>query len=142
VDTLNQNGTPVLDGQGNRVPSYTQSDITNLARVLTGWDLQGNRSTVINGVSTPVTNYLDPMILNNNTNRYDLNQKTFFGVNFPACTVSNPPCTTTPQKQAYKAAELTTALNMLFNHQNTGPYMCTQLIHQLVTSNPTPAYVG
>src|SRR5207253_6368327 len=141
VDTLNQNGTPVLDGQGNRVPSYTQSDITNLARVLTGWDLQGNRSTVINGVSTPVTNYLDPMILNANTNRYDLNQKTFFGVNFPACTATSfAPCTTTAQRQGYKQGEFTTAMNMLFNHQNTGPYLCVQLIHQLVTSNPSPSY--
>ena len=32
VDTLNQDGTPVLDGQGNRVPSYDQTTIANLAR--------------------------------------------------------------------------------------------------------------
>ena len=40
VDTLNQDGTPVLDAQGNRVPSYDQATITNLARVFTGWNLQ------------------------------------------------------------------------------------------------------
>src|SRR5260370_26398090 len=34
------------------------------------------------------------------------------------------------------------AIDALFNHQNTGPYLCAQLIHQLVTSNPSPAYVG
>jgi len=33
VDTLNQDGTPVLDAQGNRVPSYDQASIANLARV-------------------------------------------------------------------------------------------------------------
>src|SRR5207302_8045240 len=82
VDALNQDGTPVLDGQGNRVPSYDQSTITNLARVMTGWDLAPNTTTNINGVNIPVTNYVDPMILNNNTGRYDLGQKTFFGVNF------------------------------------------------------------
>ena len=142
VDALNQDGTPVLDGQGNRVPSYDQSTITNLARVMTGWDLAPNTTTNINGVNTPVTNYVDPMILNNNTGRYDLGQKTFFGVNFPACTTSNPPCTTTAQKQAYKSAELSQAIDLLFNNQNTGPYLCTQLIHQLVTSNPSPAYAG
>src|SRR5437764_9131024 len=42
---------------------------------------------------------------------------------------------------AYKNAELNAAMDNLFNHQNTGPYVCTQLIHQLVTSNPSPAYV-
>src|SRR5256714_1262210 len=62
TDTLNQDGTPVLDAQGNRIPSYDQSTITNLARVFTGWDLAANRITNINGVDTTVTNYLDPMV--------------------------------------------------------------------------------
>ncbi|HEV7798704.1 MAG TPA: DUF1800 domain-containing protein [Pyrinomonadaceae bacterium] len=137
VDTLNQDGTPVLDSAGNRVPSYDQATITNLARVFTGWDLGPNKTTNINGVDTSVTNYLDPMILNNNTNRYDVNQKTLFGVNFPACVNCN-----TAQKQAYKTGELNTAIDLLFNHPNTAPYVCSQLIHQLVTSNPSPAYVG
>ena len=137
VDTLNQDGTPALDSSGNRIPSYDQATITNLARVFTGWDLGPPKTTNINGVDTQVTNYLDPMILNNNTNRYDVNQKTIFGVNFPPCVNC-----TTAQKQAYKAAELNTAIDLLFNHSNTGPYMCTQLIRKLVTSNPSPAYVG
>jgi uncharacterized protein (DUF1800 family) len=137
VDTLNQDGTAVVDAAGNRVPSYDQATITNLARVFTGWDLGPNRTTNINGVDTSVTNYLDPMILNNNTNRYDVNQKTLFGVNFPACVNC-----TTAQKQTYKTGELNTAIDLLFNHPNTAPYVCTQLIHQLVTSNPSPAYVG
>ncbi|MGH9933167.1 MAG: DUF1800 domain-containing protein, partial [Pyrinomonadaceae bacterium] len=142
VDTLNPDGTPVLDAQGNRLPSYDQNTISNLARIFTGWDLGPNKTTNINGVDTPVTNYLDPMPLNNNTNRYDLGQKTLFGVNFPACTTVSPPCTSTAQRQAYKAAELNTAIDLLFNHANTGPYVCTQLIHQLVSSNPSAPYVG
>lgn len=142
TDVLNQDGTPVLDAQGNRVPSYDQTTIANLARIFTGWDLGPNKTTVINGVSTSVTNYLDPMPLSSNVARYDLNQKTLFGVNFPACTVVSPPCTSVASKQAYKAAELNTAIDALFNHPNTGPYVCTQFIHQLVTSNPSPAYVG
>lgn len=147
VDTLNPNGTPVLDGQGNRVPSYSQATITNLARVFTGWDLVGNRTTTINGVATPVTNYLDPMVLNNNSARYDLQAKTLAPVSntaFPAC--SNCTGGTAAQNlansQAYKTNELNMAIDALFNHQNTGPYLCTQLIHQMVTSNPSPAYVG
>src|SRR5205085_7316799 len=34
------------------------------------------------------------------------------------------------------------AIDNLFYHPNTGPYVCIQLTHQLVTSNPSPAYVG
>jgi uncharacterized protein (DUF1800 family) len=138
VDTLNQDGTPVLDAQGNRVPSYDQATITNLARVFTGWDLAANKTWVVDG-ATPVTNYLDPMVLNGNTNRYDIGQKTLLnGLVLPACMN----CTNLANSQAYKNNELTLAIDNLFNHQNTGPYLCTQLIHQLVTSNPTPAYVG
>src|ERR1700691_3059553 len=34
---LTPNGTPVLDSSGNPVPTYDQTDVTNLARALTGW---------------------------------------------------------------------------------------------------------
>ena len=42
----------------------------------------------------------------------------------------------------YKNAELNAAIDNIFNHQNSGPYVCSQLIHHLVTSNPSPGYVG
>jgi len=145
VDTLNQDGTPVLDAQGNRVPSYDQSTISNLSRVFTGWDLAPNRTTNINGVDVSVTNYLDPMIPFTNVNRYDIAQKTLLSdinnsspVVVPACTN----CTNLANTQQYARNSLDLAINNLFNHPNTGPYVCTQLIHQLVTSNPSPTYVG
>ena len=34
------------------------------------------------------------------------------------------------------------ALDRLFNHQNTAPFISKQLIQRLVTSNPSPAYVA
>ncbi len=34
---LNQDGTLQLDGSGNPVPTYLQTDVTELARVMTGW---------------------------------------------------------------------------------------------------------
>lgn len=36
---LNQDGTPRLGGNGQPVDTYTQSDVTNLARVFTGYDV-------------------------------------------------------------------------------------------------------
>ena len=30
----------------------------------------------------------------------------------------------------------------IFNHPNVGPFICKQLIQHLVTSNPSPDYVG
>ena len=39
-------------------------------------------------------------------------------------------------------AALKTALDTLFNHPNVGPFIGKQLIQRLVTSNPSPDYVG
>jgi uncharacterized protein (DUF1800 family) len=151
VDMLNQDGTPILDGEGNRIPSYDQATIANLSRVFTGWDLAPNKITNINGIDTAVTNYLDPMILNGNTNRYDIGQKTLLpDINhatplvIPACTncTGGSGAQNLANSQAYKANELNLAIDNLFNHPNTGPYICGQLIHQLVTSNPSPPYVS
>jgi uncharacterized protein (DUF1800 family) len=151
VDALNQDGTPVLDAQGNRVPTYDQTSITNLARVFTGWDLDANKVSPVDGTSTSA-NYQDPMVPNVNRNRYDTNQKTLLvdirspnPVVIPAC---GSPCTTGTSAQqlaadqAYAVTSLNSAIDNLFFHPNTGPYVCIQMIHQLVTSNPSPAYVG
>jgi len=137
-DLLNQDGTPVLDSQGNRVPSYDNGTITNLARIFTGWNLT-TTTTPVDGSIVP--DYITPMPLVNNTNTYDIASKTLAPVSntvFPACTN----CTNTTNFKNYKTNELNMAIDALFNHQNTGPYLCTQLIHQMVTSNPSPAYVG
>src|ERR1043165_9752486 len=51
LDMLNQDGTPMLDAQGNRISSYDQNTITNLARVFTGWDLDVNKVSPFDGTS-------------------------------------------------------------------------------------------
>ena len=38
--------------------------------------------------------------------------------------------------------DLKIALDTLFNHPNLPPFFCKQMIQHLVTSNPSPAYVG
>lgn len=141
VDKLNQDGTPVLDANGNRVPTYGQTEISNFARVFTGWVISNTNTNTFNGQTVP--DYLRPMSFSNNTGEngpFDIGAKTLLnGLQLPAC--SN--CTgDAANMAAYKTAELNAAIDNLFNHQNTGPYVCTQLIHQLVTSNPSPAYVG
>ena len=56
-------------------------------------------------------------------------QKAFLGTTIPAsATVDGP-------------GDLKIALDTLFNHPNTGPFVSRQLIQRLVTSNPSPAYV-
>jgi hypothetical protein len=51
-------------------------------------------------------------------------------------------CTTFPNIQIYAENSLNQALDNIFNHPSLGPYVSKVLIQHLVTSDPTPAYVG
>src|SRR5207248_1156045 len=131
----------VLDANGNRVPTYGQTEITNFARVFTGWVITNTTANTINGQSVP--DYIRPMAFSNNTGAngpFDIGAKTLLnGQQLPAC--AN--CTgNLANMTAYKNAELNAAIDNIFNHQNTAPFVCNRLINQLVTSNPSPAYVG
>ncbi|MDX6447221.1 MAG: hypothetical protein QOH71_4295 [Blastocatellia bacterium] len=142
TDVLKPDGTPILDANGNRIPTYSQTEITNFARVFTGWTI-ASKPVTINGVNFNVPDYVSPMTFSNNNGAngvFDIGAKTLLnGQQLAAC--SN--CTgNAANMAAYKNAELDAAMDNLFNHQNTAPYVCTQLIHQLVTSNPSPPYVG
>jgi uncharacterized protein (DUF1800 family) len=129
VDQLNNDGTPKLDGNGDRIPTYSQATITNFARVFTGWNFAPQQ--------TPgIVNYVDPMRLggaaNENPSTHDFNSKTLLnGALVPQRTSS--------VANAYQ--DLNDAIDNIFNHPNVGPYICKQLIQHLVTSNPSGAYV-
>src|SRR5258706_10104862 len=79
TDMLNQDGTPMLDVNGNRIPTYGQTEITNLARVFTGWTIAG-KTVVINGVTfNGVPDYVAPMSFQNNLGAngpFDIGSKT------------------------------------------------------------------
>ena len=134
---LNLDGTEKLDGNGEKIASYTQNDVTNLARVFTGYDFAyGSEPNVplynSDGTLTPgITFYskeavIRPMALTES--KHSTLSATFLGTTVPANTPG--------------AAALQTALNTLFNHPNVGPFFGKQMIQRLVTSNPSPAYVA
>jgi uncharacterized protein (DUF1800 family) len=128
LDLLNQDGTPVLDGQGNHIPSYNQVTITNFAKVFTGWTFC-NQNCANSQIG--LVNYRDQMIAN--PANHDPTSKTL--LNYPGATPVIPAGQTPKQ-------DLTDALDNIFNHPNVPPFISKLLIQQLVTSNPTPAYVG
>lgn len=115
---LNPDGTVRLDVNGNPIPTYDQAAVTNLARLLTGW----SNPRVPPG--TP--DFLNPMTFT--AADHDTGSKTIVGG------------TVVPAGQTGDQ-DLNLAIDTIFSHPNVGPYVATHLIHNLVTSNPTPAYV-
>ena len=120
----------MLDAQGNRIPSYNQETINNFTKVFTGWTFCSNPQAVRTG-SPDLVNYRDPMVVN--PANHDTTQKTL--LNYPGATPVIP-AGQTPEE------DLDAALNNIFYHPNVAPFISKLLIQQLVTSNPTPAYVG
>ena len=135
VNRLNQDGTPVLDSQGNPVPTYTQDTVNNFTRVFTGWRFAPG----LQAGNPPAgsTNFRDPMVPRGTNNAHDTGAKTLFSTNVAACQSTNG-----SQNAACAQSDLNVALDTIFNHPNVGPFISKQLIQHLVTSNPTPAYVG
>ncbi len=130
VDELNLDGTPKLDANGRRIPVYDQEDITNFARVFTGWNWNQT------GMPQGVLNYRDPMIVTN-ANNHDIGQKTLLN----GFVIQPFAGGTNQQRIDYANQSLDLALDNIFNHPNVGPFVGKQLIQHLVTSNPSPAYV-
>jgi len=126
TDVLNSEGTPQLDVDGVPYPTYDQSVVTNLARVLTGWRFAPDL-VYPPDPDNDIDDYVTPMVLS--TTRHDTGSKTIVnGQVIPGGQTG--------------LQDLNMALDILFNHPNLGPYVAKQLIHQLVTSNPSSAYVG
>jgi uncharacterized protein (DUF1800 family) len=127
---LNPDGTRQLNPQGNPIPTYDNGDITELARVFTGISYGNDASFALDP-----RDYLVPMKIWDEY--HDCEPKTLLGgLQLPVRTPS-PGNTGTAG-----LADVNAAIDNLFNHPNVGPFIGKLLIQRLVTSNPSPAYVG
>jgi len=124
LNELQPDGTLLLNSSGLPIPTYNQAEIVQTANVFTGW---GYYSTATNpSYYGAAADFDDAMMVY--PTYHDESQKVVVnGVVIPA-------------KQD-GATDLKMELDTLFNHPNTGPFICAQLIQRLVTSNPSPAYV-
>lgn len=125
LSQLNPDGTLALGADGLPVATYDQTTITEMAKVFTGWAYP---STNLTQFRTAGANYYSPMQL------------------FPTSHDDTAKNITPVSATAIPAAQggtkdLQLALDALFTHANTGPFVSKFLIQRLVTSNPSPAYV-
>ncbi|MCE9595548.1 MAG: DUF1800 domain-containing protein [Planctomycetes bacterium] len=114
-------GTPLLDGLGATIPTYDQSVVEGFAATFTGWTFADAKNWWDwEGSTKPMVNWPD---YHETAAKVILNS------------VVVPAGQTGEQ-------DLALALDTIFAHPNVGPFFSKLLIQRLVTSNPTPAYVG
>ena len=121
---LNQDGT-VQTGPNGPMPTYLQSDVTELARVLTGWTY-----APVPPATQPVWGaYINPNApMTPFPGMHDAGSKNLLNGYTAAAGLA-------------AQADLNAALDNIANHPNAAPFLSKQLIEHLVKSNPSPAYV-
>jgi len=132
---LNDDGTQRFDSTGNPIPTYSNTDVMGLAKVFTGfsWSVPGNTSDTAwsNCCIYVGTGYGEDLLpMQAYPNHHSTEEKNFLGATIPASGSPDP------------NGDLKIALDTLFNHPNLPAFFSKQLIQHLVTSNPSPAYVG
>ena len=125
LEQLNQDGTAQRDSSGNTIPTYTQDTIEGFAHVFTGWTYPTKPGATARFHNPEF--YGGPMV------PFDSHHDTGSKLLLNAVTL---PAGGTTQ------ADLGAALQNIFTHPNVGPFISKQLIEHLVTSNPSPEYVG
>jgi len=124
--TLNPDGTPLLDSTGNPTQPYTEAQVQAFAKAFTGWTYarsDGSTPSFPNNTQffgSPMVP-IDP--------HHDTSAKAVLNnVTLPAGQTSQQ--------------DLDGALQNIFDHPNVGPFVARQLILHLVSSNPSPSYIG
>ncbi|WP_174296691.1 DUF1800 domain-containing protein [Sphingomonas bacterium] len=112
---LNMDGT--LIGGATPVETYTQADVSGLARVFTGLSLASTST------ATPDV-YRQPLVMNAAVN--ETGSASFLGTSVTGGGM----------------AAVNAALDAIFAHGNIAPFVSKQLIQRLVSSNPSPGYVA
>ncbi len=112
---LNMDGTPILDTNGDPVPNYTEGDIKEIARALTGWHVDDfhNRYS---------KSFFDWKL-------HDDRDKVILG---------------TPVKGRLRglgALEVGDVVKIVMAHPSVPPFISKILIQKLATETPTPGYV-
>jgi uncharacterized protein (DUF1800 family) len=127
---LNPDGTRQLDGQGQPIPTYSNMNITEFARVFTGLAFGGtnqNFGLFPRDFTTPMKGW---------DAEHDCDPKTLLlGATLPA----RPP--SPGNTGTATMADVNAAVDNLFNHPNVGPFVARLLIQRLITSNPSPGYI-
>lgn len=133
---LNRDGTPVLDGMGQPVPTYDQFTVKGFAHVFTGWnfaDCPYYDGCWFNDFDAPSWRVPMASYPAFHASAGSKQLLVYPGVALPGGVLA-------PGGTA--ESDLDAALDNIFHHPNVGPFVARQLIQRLVTSNPSGGYIA
>jgi len=113
----NIDGTPKLDINGDPVPSYSETDVREVARALTGWKV------VVPDQTTRIPNAVF------DSTRHDTGVKHILGQ------------TVNGRTGADGANEVSDVVNILMAQPTMAPFIAKELIFEFATEKPSPDYV-
>jgi uncharacterized protein (DUF1800 family) len=121
---LNPDGSVQRDASGKAIETYTQQDVIQATKALSGW---GNDYSPFLP-RTNGANYAKPMLAQTWQGAHDSSSKTVLGSSIAGGQSGSQ--------------DLDSLISILINHPNTAPFVARRLIQSLVSSNPSPAYLG
>lgn len=134
---LHSDGTRRLDVQNNPIPTYTNDDIIQVARVFTGLEYDNPGGSFSQRLANHPMKVVESRHDDGDATMasvYGTAAKTFLQGAFYSPTPL-PPGRTTLQ-------DVRDTCDILVDHPSCPPFISKNLIQHLVTSNPSPAYVG
>lgn len=122
VVQLNLDGTIKKNTSGKSLETYSQKDVIEITRALTGWAFAPSDVELL---AQATGNYAKKMV--EWQGNHDTGSKTILGK------------TITAGQSAEK--DLDSLVEILMTHPNTAPFVSLRLIQGLTTSDPSPAYI-
>ena len=124
LSELTMDGAPITGINHTPIPTYTQAEVTSIAKALTGWTYPTAPGATAHSNNPP---YFFGQMIPVEAN-HDTSAKTIFhNIQIPAGQTAEQ--------------DLDSVINALMDQMTMAPFVSQQLIEHLVTSNPSPAYI-
>ncbi len=119
--------SPVLDGEGQPIPTYGQAMVVSYAKVFTGWSYTSGFNSNPVGANWSAADY-EPLVC------YETYHDESEKILLDNAIAAGGPDSCEPDLDAGLAA--------IAHHANVAPFISRQLIERFTSSNPSPAYIG
>lgn len=128
--------SPVLDGNGQPIPTYPQATVGAYAALFTGWSYTSGFNSNPTNANWSAADY-QPMICY--AQYHDTNAKAL--LSYTGNYGSGSDAQVLPAGNSCEE-DLDQGLAILAHHPNVAPFISRQLIQRFTTSNPSPGYIA